>query len=209
MEPSTGLALNPNAVHAIYLILCVALAAAAHTFSFFDMRGVGRVRRRAPLSADDAEFDRATQLWRAQAKAEALHVTPRADLQALTVGLILLGVILAASAGFLAPRILAPLLSGVSWDRVTSDFTVGAPERLGRIAQVIGAVCFAAIALRMAQAAMAAAAIALVAGVLGSGALFVAGEPVPLGLFAAETPTAVAAANGSAAMADASGAPRP
>lgn len=187
MEPTTGLAPTPNAVHAIYLILCLGLAVAVHIFSVFDLRGVGRVRRRAPLSEDDAEFDRATQLWRAQAKAEALHVTPRADLQALTVGLILLGLILAASVGFLAPRILAPWLSGVAWDRLIADFTIGAPERLGRIAQLVGAVCFAAIALRMAQAAMAAAAIALIAGVLGYGALFVVGEQVPLGLFSTET----------------------
>lgn len=164
-----------TAVHVLYIVIVVAIVVTTHLSPVFDFRGVGRVKRRRSVDEEEAEFDVAARVRLEGERARGLEVIPRTDIAALTTALVLAGVAIAATTGFYAPRLLAPLLSGATWEQTTSAFSVAAPDTVGRLAQVIGAVCLGATALRMARVFMALAALVLVVAAARLSVAFIVG----------------------------------
>ena len=159
-----------NAVYALYALLIIGLAYWVHHDDRFDFRGAGRLRRRAPGDADggsgaeESDYDvarsardEARALAKERRRLSRITVEPRADfVVALAlggIGALATGAVVgllpplgleALAAGGAAPA--APPRSGPT-DLSALRYGVEAP--MGRLAQVVGAVCGAAIALRM------------------------------------------------------------
>lgn len=166
----------PNAAYVLYMFACLGLFALVYLVSAFDLRGVGRVRRRrSELSADEAEYaEPSLGGARTSARAEAILIIPRADLVVLTTLLALGGVALAGALGFLGPRLIDQFLGrGESWFFVGS-WTGAAP--LERVSQVAGGLCGALIGLRMLRLFMALAALLALVLVAMAATSFVLGR---------------------------------
>lgn len=182
--------MTPNAVLVGYMIIAIALAAIVHALPALDLRGVGRMRARsAPEAGADAEIDyeprarahRAERRRAAQAAAEEAAL-PRADLAVLIATFGALGVALGAAIGFLGPRFLETAFA--AGESETAEFVWTADAPLARAAQMIGAVAFGLIALRMLRIFMALAIFAALALTAHIAVAYTLGRPIwePIGL---------------------------
>lgn len=156
------------AAHMVYLMAAVACAIAVHVTPWLDLRGVGRIRRRLREperdEADFEEFGEAREIERlrqAAARADRLAVMPRADLVFLTAAGGVLGLGLWAAAGFAGPRVITAMFEAAP--ARGAEGLIGAPI-LERTAQIIGALCAAAIGLRVFRITLAIAALGGLAG---------------------------------------------
>jgi hypothetical protein len=139
------------AAHALYGAMMVACVIIVYVFPVFDLRGIGRFRRRIKEPhRDEMDFDAANaqraidDLKRAAQRAERLAVIPRADIVLLCVAGGVFGLMLTAGAGFLAPRWISEFY-GVG----TSDWAPWGETIIERGAQMFGALAAALIGLRM------------------------------------------------------------
>lgn len=138
----------PNAIYVGYMLVSLGLLMVVYTRSAFDLRGVGKIRRRKPLmAADEADYEDDDLERRADySRPEQIMIMPRADLTMLVAVFGALGVILGAAIGFAGPRIIDELYASRS---AGDAFSWMASKPLERVAQITGAMCLGLIALRM------------------------------------------------------------
>lgn len=172
----------PNALYVGYIVVALVLLFVVYTQSALDLRGVGRVRRRRmSASADEADYEEeADGRGYNAALSEAISVVPRADLSMLIAVFGALGVALGATLGFLGPRLIDAI--HVTEEAAPFSWTAAAP--LERVAQIVGALSVALIALRMIRVFMMLAALAAAAAIAHIAVAYTLGRPIwePLGL---------------------------
>ncbi len=170
MEPNAA----ANAAYVLYMLGALALFALVHLVPAFDLRGVGRVRRRRPeLVEDEAEFDDPGGPRTSQ-RPEAIMLIPRVDLAMLSTLLAAGGVALGFVGGFWGPIGLDLALA------LSPEPPVGwaATEPLARVAQLTGGLCGGLIALRALRLFMALAALVTIAVSAWVAANYVLGRPL-------------------------------
>ncbi len=176
----------PNAVYVGYMLAALALLLVVYTQSFFDLRGVGRVRRRPPPAApDEAEYEE-DELERGGrgGRRDHLVVAPRADLTMVIAVFGALGVALGAALGFLGPRLIDMIYADPDPAASATVFRWTADAPLERVSQVIGALSLGLVALRMIRVFMALAAFAVIGWLAHATVAYTLGRSIwaPLGL---------------------------
>lgn len=175
----------PNTIYVLYILGALGVLLIVYAFPVFDMRGVGRVRRRRLGPVDDeGEFAApAPGDMAAVRRAEAISILPRADLTAVVTVLACAAVAVMATLGFLGPRLIDQML-GEGPVAPLADWAWRAGAPLERVAQVAGALCFGLIAMRMLRPMLAFAALFLIAAGVNLAVNYVLGRPL-LTLFGA------------------------
>lgn len=171
--------MSANTVYVAYILGCLGLFLLVYSLRMFDLRGVGRVRRRRPATvADEDEFAAPGDAeGPALSRSEAIMIIPRADLAATVTALTIASIALAAVVGFLGPRLIDQLMApdGVA---PLARWTWAAEAPLERVAQITGGLCFAMIALRLLRLLIAITALLVVTVGLYLAVNFILGRPL-------------------------------
>ena len=156
-----------NAAYAVYILISIGLVYFVYRDDRLDFRGVGRLLRRPTGGAppgEEADFaappdaaEEARALARERRRLARLVIEPRADFTVMLalggLGALLMG----AAIGFLAPLLLEAIASaggasaGSRHEAATdlAALSYAADSPMARLAQAAGALCGAAVALRM------------------------------------------------------------
>lgn len=171
------------AAHLLYCLAAIATASVLWLSPRFDLRGVGRIRRRPRAAArDEHDFDDTTvdaelaALREAVRRTDRLYTAPRADVIVLITLCGAVGLLSWAAAGFVVPRAVSTFFTPVDW--AADDWIIGAPI-VERLAQGVGAIAGAAIGLRLFQITLALGALAIVIVTLQVGGLYALGRIAP------------------------------
>lgn len=169
--------MTPNVVFALYMLACILAAIIVWRVPAFDLRGVERVVGRASQGTEDDDESYLTDAERLEApRLQLQSVAPRADVLLLTLLGGLAGVGLAALIGWSIP---------LAFDDPTDGVTAAglAAERpMARLAQIVGAVSFAAIGLRTIRVFMLLGALAVATALVWLAANYVLGRDLVAGL---------------------------